>query len=153
MTVVASEGIQFEIPDSWSYLTTPPLTEAEGYAGVNFRAASMAFPIDESSFASGTMGLLGPLDAAFVLQEEVPGPEVVPGQGYYDALKPENLTLVSFSDERLQVTRDGQYGYLEPFSASGRAFHIYAVLGSVAAAGSSLSAINGALSSLVVNPA
>ena len=150
MTQVRSNGVEFEIPGSWSYLKLPPRRwDDGGAAGVNFHVASMAVPLDDDSgFASGTMGELGPMDVGMVLQEVLPDRVIRPGEGYYSPSQPQRVSRDEFSEFRLQVTRPGQFGYLAPFTASHRAFSFYAVLGGEAAARDGIPALNAILDSI-----
>lgn len=152
MTLVKAHGVTFTIPDSWSYFTLSPRTWHDGVAGLSIHVANMAVPLDDDSgFASSTMGLLGPMDLGFVLQELLPDRVIKPGEGYFDAAKPSNLTAADFNEHRVQVIRAGQVGYLAPFTLSHRAFYFYAVLGSEAAAGL-LPTLNAILDSIGMGP-
>lgn len=147
---IETYGIRFQYPDGWSLRVFAPRQDGDEQWGLNIHGASLALPLDDtSSYASGTMGQLGPLDLGFTMIESLPhAPSgVVPGVGAWAPAKPSGLTPQHFNAARLQATRPGQMGVQRAFTINGRLLEIYVVLGGAAAAHANLGPFNALLTS------
>jgi hypothetical protein len=119
-----------------------------------FPVAHMAtFPLPESrgDFGQGAVELMGPDDALVVLFEY--GPESAGTELFSSVGLPRRLSLRRFGPSQLQRTIPGQLGHQRFFTASGRPFSLYVVLGSGTKAGDLLATVNGLLGRVRIDPA
>jgi hypothetical protein len=92
--------------------------------------ATIALPPDTGDFASGAVGDLGPDDVLLVLFEY---DSAVSGTGLFESSGiPRSVSADDFSPATMQRAVPGQAGCQTFFTEGGRAFCLYAVIGSYA---------------------
>lgn len=114
-------------------------------------AATIPIPWDRGDYGGGLVELLGPDDVFVSLLEFGPdaaGSPLFPRAGGVPVLVPED-----FRPRQLQRVIRGQAGVQRFVTINGRAFCLYAVLGSMANRVASASRANELVRSLVVHPA
>jgi hypothetical protein len=137
MPTIAAHGVEVTTPVGWSARIYRTFDEKEQVAesGATVHLGNFPIPVDDGGFAAGMMTTLGSDQVGVAILEYLPGNELQPNVGLYEeALRPLQLTLLSFSPDALQVTIDGQLGRQFFFTVrGGRLFVYYLVLGSQAA--------------------
>lgn len=125
--ILDAHGIRIELPKGWS----GHLFERDGVVGMH--AAS--FPValaDTSTFGDASTGRLRGGQAFVALVEYRAGKGLTPGHGLYAPARiPLPLDPTGFSPRRLAHPRPGQVGTQHFFTAAGRPFCAYIVLGGV----------------------
>jgi hypothetical protein len=114
-------------------------------------AASFPLPLADGEFgANATLRM--PTDGAFVSVTEyrVDG-KLAPGKGLFAARQPRLLARAAFSPSALFRPIAGQFGSQMFFTAAGRPFALYAVVGSSTALARRLAEVNALLASLSVD--
>lgn len=163
MATVSSMGVSVGLPPGWdARIFRRPPSAPPDRAGASAaapeatthsvtHAANFALPTDTGDFGSSAVEVMGPGDVLVVLFEYHPDSTAEPlfrGQG-----PPRSLPPDAFSPSRLQRTLPGQAGTQVFFSASGRAFCLYVVLGSFADRHRLVPAVNAVLGSIDIRPA
>ena len=107
----------------------PPAPEGE-IPNTVVHVATIALPVDTGDFASGAVGDLGPDDVLVVLFEY---DVAAAGEGLFKRIGiPRSVTADDFSPAMMQRAIPGQAGCQTFFTEGGRAFCLYAVIGSYA---------------------
>jgi hypothetical protein len=168
---LAGAGLEADVPSGWdARIYSRPLAapevlpepqaspfhrrvEASG-GTASLHAASFALPLGDGDFGTGATSSM-PAAGAFVavLEYEVGG-GLRPGVGLFAARgAPVPLGRRDFDPRALLRPRPGQLGAQRFFTAGGRPFCLYAVLGSEAASTGPLDELNRLLGSLRFGPA
>jgi hypothetical protein len=130
MTAIAGYGVAVSLPPGWEAIIYCRPATGAGATFPILHAATFALPVQRGDFGSGAVDLMGPADAMVVLLEHDPasaGTALFGRAGPPRALSPD-----VFSPACLQRGIPGQAGVQSFFNTSGRAFCLYAVLGSFA---------------------
>ncbi|MCU1357530.1 MAG: hypothetical protein JWM89_2948 [Acidimicrobiales bacterium] len=154
-----AHGIETDLPPGWEgriALRNPPTghTRALGTTGEVpnpvVHLANFALPEDRGDFGSGAVDLMGEQHVLVVLFEY--GPECAGTALFRRKGIPTKLTPSMFSGSALQRTLPDQAGCQVFFTAAGRAFCCYAVLGRQAAAARVLPQANATLAATKIGP-
>ena len=154
-----AHGIETRLPPGWegriSVRPSPDGTRtAVGHPGEVIHPvvhlANFPLPENRGDFGSGAVDVMGPDDALVVLFEY--GPECAGTALFRRRGLPRRLTPSMFSSSALQRTHPGQAGCQIFFTASGRAFCCYAVLGRQASATRVLPQVNATLAGTSIGP-
>ncbi len=165
MPTVSGMGVSVGVPPGWEgrvFRRPPPTPSARAGSSVEAaasqatthsvtHAASFALPADTGDFGSAAVEVMGPGDVFLTLFEYHPHSAAEPlfqAQG-----PPRSLSPDAFSPSRLQRPLPGQAGTQVFFSANGRAFCLYVVLGSFANRHRLVPAVNAVLASIDIRPA
>lgn len=163
---LAGAGLEADVPSGWdARIYSRPLAAPEVLPGpeaspfhrrvqasggtASLHAASFALPVSDGDFGTGATSSM-PAGGAFVavLEYEVGG-GLRPGVGLFAARgAPVPLGRRDFDPRALLRPRPGQLGAQRFFTADGRPFCLYAVLGSEAASAGPLDELNRLLGSL-----
>jgi hypothetical protein len=130
MTTISGYGLSVSLPPGWEAVIYCRPPSVAGTTHPILHAGTFGLPVDRGDFGSGAVDLMGPGDAMVVLLEYHPdsaGAALFARAGLPPALAPG-----SFSPACLQRGIPGQAGAQTFFNQSGRAFCLYAVLGSFA---------------------
>ncbi len=103
------------------------LVQAAGIARPVVHLANFGLPSERGDFGSGAVDLMGPRHVLLVLFEH--GPDSV-GTALFEATGMPMPQAHQFHSNTLQRRIPGQLGYQRFFTHAGRAFCLYAVLGS-----------------------
>ena len=123
-------GLTVEPPTGWeATIYQRPAAPGERTFPV-LHAATLPLPIDRGDYGSGLVERLGTHDVFVAVLEF--GPEAADSALFSKLKAVPGLTPDSFRPRQLQRTIRGQAGVQRFFSVSGRAFCLYAVVGSVA---------------------
>jgi hypothetical protein len=158
-------GVTTELPPGWegrATLRRPPAAQrsidpdaagAKGWQGEVpnpvIHLANFPLPEDRGDFGSGAVDLMG-AEHVFVSLFEY-GPESV-GQALFRSQGVPTLRPRMFSPSALQRTLAGQAGCQRFFTAGGRAFCLYVVLGRSNEASSLVPMANGVLRATTIDP-
>jgi hypothetical protein len=128
---VAAHGLRVTLPDRWEarLYRRDPLIGApadEAHQPV-LHLGNFALPPGRGDFGTGAVEVMGPLHAFVALLEY--GPEEA-GTPLFAARGRPALTVADFAPNALQRRLPGQLGCQRFFTENGRAFCLYAVLGS-----------------------
>jgi hypothetical protein len=143
---VRAFGISVETPPGWE-VRIFRLADGEP----TLHAASFPLPLVDGEFgANATLRM--PTDGAFVSVTEycVDG-KLAPGKGLFAARRPRSLARAAFSPSALFRPIAGQLGSQTFFTAAGRPFALYAVVGSSTALAPRLAEMTALLASLSVD--
>lgn len=165
MSHTAAHGIKARFPPGWNGLIyrrraeLPAEALAAGVAageeaesGAILRAATVPLDLDEADFGSSVVRRMSSGDALIILLEYVVDEHLTPGEGLFEERGvPWPLKASDFRAAALQVTVSGQSGVQRFFTAGGRPFCLYVVLGSGAAT-TRLDAINELLDTIEIDP-
>jgi hypothetical protein len=154
-------GITSELPPGWEgRITRRPDPTDPGAAALGFQTAAelrthpvahlanFALPPDRGDFGSGAVELMGADDALVVLFEY--GPESLGTALFAPVGLPTRLGPEQFSPRQLQRVIPGQAGYQTFFTAEGRPFCLYVVLGSHARAPVLVPEVNTVIAATVI---
>ena len=145
MTTVAAYGISFDVPPGWdARIYQRPAGPGESTHPV-LHAANFGLPAQRADYGGGAVEIMGPQNVFMALLEFQP---TSVGDALFSSGQPERLDPTAFSPASLQRAIPGQAGTQVFFSASGRAFGLYSVLGSWTSRTSLVSLVNGALTGL-----
>lgn len=164
MTDLAAHGIDVTLPTGWEgrVFKRPAAGEvgaadADGPAAppgetthAVLHAATIALPQDVGDFASGAVDQLGADDVLVVVFEY--GAESVGTPLFAAAGIPRALQADDFSPNVMQRAIRGQAGVQRFFHEQGRAFCLYAVVGSFARRDSLVGRVNEVLATLTIAP-
>jgi hypothetical protein len=125
---IAAHGIQVDLPAGWD----GRISRRPGGRAV-LQAASFRLPLEDGDFATKATSTMPPDGVVVVLLEYDPA---LAGSGLFaSAGPPKLLTATDFSPSTMLRRLPGQAGVQRFFSRDGRAFCLYAVIGSHAEAG------------------
>jgi hypothetical protein len=130
MTTVAAHGLSVSLPTGWEAVIYCRPPSVAGTTHPILHAATFGLPVERGDFGGGAVELMGPSDAMVVLLEYHPdsaGTALFARPGLPQPLSPD-----AFSPGCLQRGVPGQAGVQLFFNQNGRAFCLYAVLGSYA---------------------
>jgi hypothetical protein len=161
---LAGAGIAAEVPVGWDAriysrpLALPALlpeaspfhrrTSASGGTG-SLHAANFPLPARDGDFGTKATSSMPAGGAFLALLEYEVGGGLEPGRGLFAAgATPGPLARADFAPEAMLRPRPGQAGVQRFFTAGGRPFCLYAVLGRSAAPAGALSELNRLLASL-----
>jgi hypothetical protein len=163
-------GIALELPPGWDvavHRREERPVEARGGAPLSeqvlastapeatthpvLHAGSFALPPDRGDYGSGAVDVMTATDVLVVLVEFHPDAARTPL--FAAPGPPRALTSDSFGAQSLQRVIDGQSGYQRFFSAGGRAFSLYVVLGSHARRHLLVPVVNQLLETIDIRPA
>lgn len=148
MSRQAAHGISVDLPDGWSgqiyrrrddgpagesggFGTAAASADATEESGAILRAATVPIALDDGDFGGGIVQRLRALDAFFVLFEYTVDENLTPGQGLFASRRlPWPVGPSRYSSDTLHVTLPGHVGFQDFFTAAGRPFCLYSVLGS-----------------------
>jgi hypothetical protein len=147
------EGRVFRRPASGEVAATaadgPPAPPGEVPSTV-VHVATIALPPDTGDFASGAVDRLGPDDVLIVLFEY---DAAASGRGLFARVGlPRSLSPEDFSPAMMQRAIPGQAGCQTFFTEGGRAFCLYAVIGSYARRVALVAKVNSVLATVQVTP-
>lgn len=148
MTTIAAFGLSIALPSGWEAVIYCRPPTVAGTTHPVLHAATFALPVQRGDFGGGAVEVMGPGDAMVVLLEYHPtsvGTTLFSRTGMPQALSPD-----AFSPASLQLGIPGQAGVQQFFNQSGRAFCLYAVLGSYAMRYLVVPSVNAALSGIQV---
>lgn len=124
MTIEA-HGIAAELPQGWS----GRIFRLAG-GGATLHAATFAVALDDSTFGDASTAAVPAGGSFFALTEYLPGGGLEPGIGLFAPRRfPRPLDPTSFSTRKLAHARPGQSATQHFFTASGRPFCLYVVIG------------------------
>jgi hypothetical protein len=143
---IRAHGIAVDLPTGWEARINRRDTARARAAGAVGTAhpvahlASFPLPAERGDYGSGAVDRMTARDALIALVEH-DGSSV--GTALFAPVGlPRELRLAHFSPMALQRTIPGQGGHQRFFTEAGRAFSLYVVLGSYAAAASVLPSVN-----------
>ena len=161
---LAAQGVSIELPAGWdgriygrSRLEIigsdePPISALAVPAEQHFarvHTANFALPAEDGDFGAAATSKMGRNGVFASLVEYQPGDGLVPGVGLFaEAGPPPSLRRRDFRPDALLRALPGQAGAQRFFTANGRPFCLYTVLGSYARADQLLGELNPVLASL-----
>jgi hypothetical protein len=151
------DGISMQIPDSWHgrlfVYDGPEVGDAVAYPTGHFATFSLP-PIESTgSFGSGATAVMSSSDIFVALLEYVVDQKVQAGVGLFSAQGvPSGLAQEDFASNTLQVARVNQVGCQRFFTAAGRAFCLFVVMGDVSFAAPQLPTLGAVLPSMSIAP-
>jgi hypothetical protein len=158
MGELRAHGIAVEVPAGWDARIRSRAEPAErqraAAAGEHLglpvaQLASFRMPAETGDFGSGAVELMGPSDVFVSLLEF--GDDVA-GAPLYQRQGVPQLRAASFTPSSMQRTIAGQCGTQAFFTAGGRAFCAYAVLGRDRDKGPLVATVNDLLQEIVIVP-
>ena len=173
MTTIAAAGLSADLPAGWdgeifvrdladagtaAHAGAAGPSEPAGSKVVPFRGvarpvlqfATFPLPVVRGDFGDGAVELMGPRDAFVALFEH--GPESVGTPLFATPRPPWPVPADAFGPNRLQHPLPGQVGAQWFFSAAGRAFCLYVVLGSSTLRAVLLRHVNHVLATIRISP-
>jgi hypothetical protein len=151
MTALAAYGLSMALPAGWEAVIYCRPPTVAGTTHPVLHAATFALPVQRGDFGGGAVELMGSGDAMFILLEYHPdsaGTALFAPSGLPRALSPD-----AFSPACLQRGIPGQAGVQLFFNQNGRAFCLYAVLGSYAMRYLVVPSLNSALAGIQIDGA
>ena len=144
--LVEGHGLAVRVPQGWeAKIFRHPHGEP------TLHAASFALPLRDGEFGAHATTGMGPGDAFCSVTEYLVDENLTPGVGLFAPAQPRGLEAGEFRLSALMADRPGQLGVQRFFTATGRPFCLYAVLGS-AAARARLPELGAVLGSLRIAP-
>lgn len=151
---IAAHGLAIDVLGGWD-ARIRQLTSAAGNA-VNallsghpvLHAADFALPERRGDFGSGAVDIMRPTHTFIALVEY--SPESTRTALFANAGPPRRISPDAFSPQQLQRTIRGQAGIQRFFSANGRAFCLYVVLGSMNNRAALVPKVNAALARIEI---
>lgn len=143
-----AHGLSVGVPAGWEGTIVRRRADAGEATFPVLHLATVALPSDCDDFGSNAVERLGRDDVFVALFEY--GPDSVGAPLFEARGLPLPLRADNFDPAMLQRTLPGQAGVQRFFTASGRAFSLYVVLGSHARRRVLVPAVNAALATLVV---
>ena len=148
MAELSGHGLHLPLPGGWEGQVFRRFSSPGTVTHAVLHAANFPLPPERGDFGSGAVEVMGPRHSLLVLFEHEAAAAGKPlFAGPLRPLQPED-----FSPNGLQRTLPGQSGAQQFFSRTGRAFTLYAVLGSHGERYSLGPALNAVLASLRVDP-
>lgn len=165
----AAHGISFELPPGWNGQIyrrrdvgdmpgRPGAAGAKGRvdveeSGAILRAATVPIDFEDGDFGGGIVERLGALNAFFVLFEYTVDENLTPGEGLFASRRvPWPLEPARFSRRTLHVALPGHAGFQHFFTAAGRPFCLYAVLGNARRRRAGVARVNSILATVRIGP-
>jgi hypothetical protein len=128
MTTISAYGLSASLPAGWEAVIYCRPPSVAGTTHPILHAATFGLPVERGDFGGGAVELMGPGDAMVVLLEY--HPDSVGRALFARPGLPQPLSPDAFSPACLQRAMPGQAGVQLFFNQNGRAFCLYAVLGS-----------------------
>jgi hypothetical protein len=134
--LIEGEGVAVELPDGWDgrmrRRAVPGHRAKAGRRGlVTVHAANFALPGDDGDYGTSATSRMSRAGVFATLIEFSPGEGLEPGRGLYRPRGvPRRLAARDFSPETMLRRLPGQAGAQRFFTAAGRPFCLYAVIGS-----------------------
>ncbi len=133
--LIEGEGVAVELPAGWDgrmRRRALPEERARGRGGlVTVHAADFALPREDGDYGTAATSWMGREAVFATLIEFSPGGGLEPGRGLYRPRGvPRELAAGDFAAETMLRRLPGQAGAQRFFTASGRPFCLYAVIGS-----------------------
>ena len=164
MATVSAMGVSFGLPPGWDGRifrrpAPPPPSLGDGRVAAAHHdatfhsvthAANFALPPDLGDFGSSAVEVMGPEHVLMVLFEYHPHSASSPL--FESPGPPRSLAPDTFSTSMLQRPLPGQAGTQVFFSAAGRAFSLYVILGSFEHRHPLVPAVNAVLASIDIRP-
>ncbi|MCB0995686.1 MAG: hypothetical protein KDB21_11380 [Acidimicrobiales bacterium] len=153
-TAMAAYGVSIDLPSGWDgeiflrEVDDGPI-HREQTASMVLHAANFALPPDRGDFGSGAVNTMGSGGVVVCLVEY--DPEAV-GTALFDKPLPRSVIGDDFNPDGLQKPIPGQAGAQAFGSENGRAFCLYAVIGSWLRRNALAPIINQALATLDIGP-
>lgn len=153
---VTAHGISAELPVGWEtriFCRDAARAAVEGAVGTPHPVAHMAtfpLPAERGDYGSGAVDLMTPVDALIAIVEH--DVSSVGTALFAPVGLPRQLRPGQFGPRVLQETIAGQGGCQLFFTEAGRAFSLYIVLGSHAAAESLVPRVNEVLRTIRIEP-
>lgn len=151
MPRVAAYGMAMDLPDGWEGRLRRRTPEPGATSHAILHAASFALPVERGDYGGGAVELMTDDDVFVTVFEHDPaaaGSALFAAQGV-----PTRLPVDGFSPVALQRVLPGQSGVQRFFSARGRAFCLYVVLGSHARRGVLAPRAEAVVRTLAIGPA
>ena len=149
MSILSAEGITVQLPPGWEGVIGHESTLDDGAVrNVVAHFASFPLPARRGDFGGGAVDLMGPGDAFIALFDygrQSAGAALFAAEG-----PPPSIDPGHFDRSVLQKPMPMQSGVQRFFTAGGRAFCLYVVVGSHVDRAEVVPAINSFLSSLVI---
>jgi hypothetical protein len=152
---LAGHGLAIDLPPRWEGTITrsgPPVgATAADLTAQHLPMAHLAtfgLPADRGDFGSGAVDLMGPADCFVAVLEY--GPECAGTALFAPKAALPQLRTSQFGTNRLQRTMQGQAGAQVFCTVGGRAFCVYAVLGSAARTATLVPEVNRVLAATAV---
>lgn len=151
MGAVTAWGIDVALPPGWDarLYRRPPADPVEQTWPI-LHAANFPLPPQRGDFGAGIVEAMGPLHLFVALLEY--GGDSVGTPLFAASGMPRRLAPSDFRPDQLQRGIPGQAGVQRFFTEAGRAFCLYAVLGSLAARYVLIGKVNALLSAVAVAP-
>jgi hypothetical protein len=148
--ILSKDGISVDLPRGWEGRAFVPAVPAPELAYPVLHAATFALPSDDSSFGGGLARAMGAEGTMFSLVEFDPA---LAGEKLFrqDRL-PIVLRPAELSPSALQVPRPGHAGVQRFFAEFGRAFCLYAIVGSSRDRSDRVRQLNRVLGTLRIDP-
>jgi hypothetical protein len=143
---LTAHGLGIEVPQGWdAKIYRRPQAEP------NLHAANFALPVEDGDFGSGALSTMAP-DGIFVALGEYE--RSVAGVGLFaHAGLPLPIAAADLSPNALQRRLPGQFGVQKFFTARGRAFCLYVVVGSRPGPERLIATANEVLATIALDPA
>ena len=150
MTVVAGLGVEVDVPPGWeaAIFRRDPHGEATTHAVVHL--GNFPLPPDRGDFGSGAVDVMTHDDVLLVLLEY--SPDSAGTVLFAEAGPPASVEPADFSTSTLQRSIPGHAGIQRFFTAAGRPFCFYAVLGAASRADVLVPAVNDGLGRISIGP-
>jgi hypothetical protein len=132
VTRLSGSGLSIDVVRGWeAEISTAPLDGVTA-AGVGheqpvLHAANFGLPVQRGEYGAGAMQIMGPRHVFLSLVEFE---REAAGTPLFDHPRPGPLTTTDLDPSQLQLARAGQTGCQRFFTEAGRAFCLYAVVGS-----------------------
>ena len=147
MTTVTAYGIAFDVPAGWDARIYQRAAAPGETTHPVLHAANFGLPAQRADYGGGAVEIMGAQNVFVALLEFQPA---ATGDALFSSGQPERLDPGAFSPASLQRAIPGQAGTQVFFSASGRAFGLYSVLGSWSARTTLVALVNDALGRLTI---
>lgn len=151
---ISAHGLAIDVPGGWD----ARIRLAPGGANTSdsssftahpvLHAADFALPEKRGDFGSGVVDVMRSTNAFIALVEY--GSDSTNTALFAHAGPPRHISPHAFSVQQLHRTIRGQAGVQQFFSAQGRAFCLYVVIGSMAKRNSVVSKVNGTLAGIEI---
>ena len=143
---ISAHGIEVDLPDGWDGKI---FRRPEG--DPTLHASNFPLPAQDGDFGTGAVDAMGSDGVFLVLTEYDPA---LAGRGLFEPDgPPRSLRPADLHPRSLLKTRPGKSGAQRFFTASGRAFCLYVVIGSFPTPGTLVARANELIGSLSIQPA
>jgi hypothetical protein len=148
------KGISVDPPNGWDVrIKSNPKGDDARVTTAVFHAATVSLPEQRGDFGGGVVETLGPHDlfvSIFEYGSESVGTALFTKSAIQDL--PTTMQPEWFDNTRMRRSLPGQLGTQIFFTTAGRAFCLYIVLGSMANRKELVSAVNGLLATITIDP-